>query len=247
MVQHASGSSRVPDPRLVRALVRWQHAAGPYWQYVCAAPFLGDGTVPSHPSRTHRIAEAAPSDRAASLGTAVQADASLSELVRRLGPPSGQARPLAVIADLPIERSLALAPDLARNGWYVVPVVQRWVADPAVLPSGELVRLLLDGANRVSRPRSPRGVLLLADGERAGDPAHPPRPRDRAFDNRYAYQICRFPSAALLRSLDVRAVRWVCPSGVARDLAPYAADLTAAGLPIDVIASAGPATRPASR
>jgi hypothetical protein len=29
------------DPTLVRALTRWQHAAGLYWPYVCTAPFLG--------------------------------------------------------------------------------------------------------------------------------------------------------------------------------------------------------------
>ena len=28
---------------LAEALVRWQHAAGPFWPYVCAAPFLGTG------------------------------------------------------------------------------------------------------------------------------------------------------------------------------------------------------------
>ena len=32
---------------LAEALVRWQHAAGPFWPYVCAAPFLmtGDGEL----------------------------------------------------------------------------------------------------------------------------------------------------------------------------------------------------------
>ena len=34
-VHHAAG--------LAQALVRWQHAAGPFWPYVCAAPFLSVG------------------------------------------------------------------------------------------------------------------------------------------------------------------------------------------------------------
>ena len=66
---------------LARALVRWQHSVGPFWPYVCAAPFLGTGdslrlaaSIPARPIRWSRYdagsgpilgapVDAAPSER----------------------------------------------------------------------------------------------------------------------------------------------------------------------------------------
>lgn len=234
----------MPDPRLARALIRWQHAAGPYWPYVGAAPFLADpAIVPSPTSRNRRPPH--PGGDAAVMGQEMPAG---GEAPGRLGPVLDLLdRPevsetLALLADLPIEPMLAAAPQLARRGWYVVPVLERWVAEPAVLPSRRLLHLLMDGADRLARPRHSRGVVLLADGERAGVSGVARRSRSRGFDNRYAYQTRAFPPGPLLRSLGVRQLRWACPAGIATDLAPYARDLVAAGLTVDVVSEfrAGP-------
>ena len=234
----------MPDARLVRALIRWQHSAGPYWPYVCAAPFLADLAMPIRPRCAPRASPARAPDSAVRAGGTLPADPSIGRLVGQLDAPGDSAGARAVLADLPIEMTLAMAPALSRHGWHVVPVVQRWATEPAILPSAGLLTLLLDGADHVARPSRPRGVILLADGERAGQSVRVPRPSGRAFDNRYAYQICRFPPASLLRSLDVRALSWVCPAGIARDLGPYAAGLSAAGVPIELVTSLDASTLP---
>lgn len=232
------------DPILARALVRWQHAAGPFWPYVCATPFLGltEGAALARAVR----AEATGGTRgslpvAAALAARLEAAAGDVEAVRVAGCPAGgasadrsggpsspaapesgpaghsrrprevrpAARPVAVLADLPVEATLAAAPLLAARGWYVVPVVQRWIASPAVLPCRRLIARLVAGAGRVQRPRVPRGVVLLADGERTGRPGARSQPRGRVFDNRYEYQICRFPSPAFLAGEGIERIRWI--------------------------------------
>ena len=235
------------DAALARALVRWQHAAGPYWPFVCAAPFLA-ADAPAR-SRVSGRSGGGRSDDAACAALHAALTGSLAD--------DG---PVAVLADLPIEATLAEAPAMVARGWYVVPVIQRWPAEPAILPSRPILRLLIAGAARIGRPRSPRGVVLLADGERAGPVSASGRigragtgrverraatsrgptasriaATRRAFDNRYAYESSRFPPAALLRQEGVRVVRWVCQSGIARDLAPYAADLRAARLAVEIV------------
>lgn len=230
--------------RLATALVRWQHAAGPWWPYVCAAPFLGSvegellaaGAYPSRPVRGRRLAEArALVDWLVTCGDdAATIDGS----------------PLVVLVDAPSEPVLAVVPLLVARGWYVVPVIQRWIARPAVLPCGRLLRQLVDGAWQVHRPTAPRGVILIADGERMGTPGYPSLAPGRAFDNRYEYQVCRFPSIDFLRGQDVRSVRWVTdrPDGLARpDLAPYLEDLLRDGLSVELRAWPGRETRGAGR
>jgi hypothetical protein len=63
-----------------------------------------------------------------------------------------------------------------------------------------------------------------------------------AFDNRYEYQICRFPSTDFLKSQGVSQIQWITSGAlpaerpVRRDLAPYLEDLLRAGIDVDVLA-----------
>jgi hypothetical protein len=157
--------------------------------------------------------------------------------------------PTVLLADLPAEPVLAVAPLLAERGWYVVPVVQRWIASPAVLPCKRLMERLLIGAWRARRPDAPRGAVLIADGERTGPAGYPASVPGRAFDNRYEYQICRFPSTDFLSAHGVTRVRWLSPAAsdgdrgqmwgpvgqpVRRDLAPYLEELLRTGIDVEV-------------
>ncbi|MGH2459983.1 MAG: hypothetical protein ACRDIY_14085, partial [Chloroflexota bacterium] len=199
---------RATDPAtncLTGALVRWQHAAGRYWPYVCSAPFVGDPVAIGSPS-TSRPSRA------------------IVDAARSV-PPGTRA---AIFVDLPAWRSLPSTARLNDLGFAVVPVIQRWVTEPAILPSGRLVGDLLRYAAVVRRPRPERGIVFLLDGERAGPPrlAESTTPA-RAFDNRYGYPACRFPPPALLRDDGVTGVWWLARNGVADDLRDYAATLEA--------------------
>jgi hypothetical protein len=191
------------DHEAARAFVRWQHAAGPYWPYVCAAPFLGGPIARRSRPRRH--------------------DTSLVAALRGL--PAGERT--AVFVDLPASRTLPSADDLARLGFLVVPVIQRWATAPAVLACESLVAQLLDCAPRRRPPSAQRGVIFLLDGERAG-PSTSPKPR--LFDNRYSYPICRFPPPGFLHEDGISNVVWLPGLPIAQDLLPYAQVLTEEGL-----------------
>lgn len=153
----------------------------------------------------------------------------------------GEGIPTLLFVDLPAEPVLAAAPVLVERGWYVVPVVQRWIASPAVLPCRRLVERLSIGAWRARRPTSPRGAVLIADGERTGPVGYPATVSGRAFDNRYEYQICRFPSTDFLKAQGVSRIQWITSAAgaadrpVSPDLAPYLEELLRAGLTVDVL------------
>jgi hypothetical protein len=301
---------------LAEALVRWQHAAGPFWPYVCAAPFLGTGESQllaarlTDPGSIARFNPSRVSPRYVSLAEKLLAAVDtfprsrargmmsakvLSDVVlrndsrapqerasRRIFAPrsglGGGGSPAAVVrggspdggsagdspsvspahsfpvllADLPAEPLLAIAPLLTARGWYVVPVVQRWIASPAVLPCRPLMQRLLLGAWQMQRPSQPRGAILIADGERTGPVGYPHLAAGRTFDNRYEYQICRFPSTRFLHGQGVRRVTWMTtgrPASrpgsslgeptlgippVARDLHPYREMLLQAGIDVAV-------------
>ena len=216
---------------LAEALARWQHAAGPFWPYVCAAPFLrtGDGELMAR--RASRTAAGRQSRRDPILAARL--------LEAGHGGALGDG-PTVLLVDLAAEPVLAAAPLLVERGWYVVPVVQRWIASPAVLPCRRLVERLIVGAGRARRPTSPRGAVLIADGERMGPAGYPATVPGRAFDNRYEYQICRFPSTDFLKAQGVEHVQWITSGArpaerpVRPDLAPYLEDLLRAGLIVDV-------------
>jgi hypothetical protein len=188
---------------LSRALVAWQRAAGPYWPYVCAAPFVGPRLAAGRP-----LLDPSP---------ALTAFAAGFDPART-----------ALFVDLPPEAALAAAPALRAGGWWVVPVIQRWCAPSAVLPGERLRASLIEVGRRLPRPADARGgAVFLLDGARRGRPGPPP-PR---FDNRYEYPTCRFPPPDLLRARGVEVVGWLAPASVAPDLADYARGLTRAGLP----------------
>lgn len=201
---------------LARALARWQHAAGRYWLYVCSAPFVGDRITidRSGAGRPSRLV--------------VDAVRSIPEEERA-----------AIFVDLPTRLSLPSTPRLNDLGYVVVPVIQRWVTEPALLRSARLVDQLIRYGASVRRPRPDRGVIFILDGERAGPllAADSPTPK-RTFDNRYAYPSCRFPPPALLREDAISRVWWLTPRGIADDLADYAARLEAEGFPPVVIGHA---------
>lgn len=212
---------RPPDPDLARALIRWQHAAGPFWQYVCAVPFLGE--VAEKPGPAYRAVGWRPVAKA------------IAALARDA--------PTAVFLDLAPARSLTAAPALIELGFFVVPLLQRWVAAPAVLRCEVLVRQLIACAPGFGRPREQHGVVFLLDGERAGKPPFGRKPvlrAPRGLDNRYAYSTHLFPPPSLLRHEGIARVVWMARSGVATDLRGYARQLADAGLfPQEVRAAAG--------
>lgn len=177
---------------LADALARWQAAAGPYWLYVGAAPFVGGGPEPRRGARSREDVE---------LVAAVDAF-----LAGRRG---------IVFVDGPPDRTLPSTRAFAQRGIAVVPAYQRWCGDGAPR-SGRRLRELLVALAPDEPAVESRGVVVLLDGERAG--------------HRYEYPECRFPPPRLLRAEGVEAIGWIAPSGIARDLRPYAATLAGAGL-----------------
>jgi hypothetical protein len=203
-----TGRASQNGAELARAFVQWQRAAGPYWPYVCAAPFIG-------PPLTGGRARPAPVGQR------------LAELARALDPARS-----ALFVDLAPEEALAEAPALRADGWWVVPVIQRWCAPVAVLPAQPLRASLVEFGQLLPRRLGPAaGPVFLLDGDRSGPPGEPP---PRRFDNRYEYPSCRFPPPALLRARGVEVVGWLSSRGVAPDLAEYASALASVGLtPVD--------------
>lgn len=196
------------SPVLARALVRWQHAAGPFWPYVCAAPFLAE-RVP--PPRTRQS----------------RADGSLLTLLME----HTEGRACAFV-DLPPTAALGAAPELNQRGRLVVPVVQRWSAAATVLPCEPVIRLLLAVSRRLNRPADPVGAVFYLDGDRSGHDAHVPARlnRGRAFDNRYLQSSNLLPPASLLLAFATPHVAWVSPGPIAPDVHAYLQALRAAGI-----------------
>lgn len=226
-----------PVPDLARALVRWQHAAGAYWPYVCAAPFnaecgtSGEARILATRSRWPRPT---PPDGGGTKQTRAGEQglsAAARLLIDRLDATAKGER-VAVFVDLPAVPTLAMAPVLCQRGIHPAPIIQRWVAEHAILPCEALVDTLITVSWQLMRPGQSRGAAFLLDGDRAGplrfraDGTAPAR----RFDNRYEYPICRFPLPGFLRSDGITAVYWCSAGGVAVDLEPYAELLTEAGL-----------------
>lgn len=208
-----SGAPRCAGSRpLARALVRWQHAAGPYWPYVCAVPLL------EPPGRPAPLSEPPVDTRLARL-------ASLLALAGRS----------ALFVDLPPERSLPSAPALTARGFLVVPIVQRWAAERTVIPTERLLALLAGLAERLRRPREIRGVALLLDGARLGPPTGRVPRAPRVFDNRYTLRADRFPPASFLRHDGVERIYWLGRAGIAPDLLAYVRSLEAAGYEVEAL------------
>ncbi|HEY8475561.1 MAG TPA: hypothetical protein VIN09_01685 [Chloroflexota bacterium] len=192
-------------PDLARALVRWQHAAGPYWLYVSPAPFL----VPA-------ARESPPRPR--------QPD---GEWLVDLVAGADDDAPSAVFVDLPPISVLRAAPRLNRLGFFVVPALLRWGPPRAHVPVEDLATTLVQVGETLRRPSVARGVVFVLDGDRFGRPGRPPD--HRRFDNRYVYPSSSLPAATFLRRQGVAAACWIA-SGVAPDLRLYARHLADAGL-----------------
>jgi hypothetical protein len=227
-----AAASPVPptSPTLARALACWQHAAGPYWPYVAATPFVGDVSEDwvrrvVHAELARRGADAARTRRRGDGETRVVGGGRVLHSILAL---AGDDR-AAIFVDLPPKRALPATAELNRLGFIVVPVVQRWVVSSAVLDCRTLVaRLVIDG-ERSRHPARERGVVFVLDGDRAGPPGYAPGPRvPRRFDNRYAYPPDRLPPPTFLRAHGIVAARWLGP---ARDLQTYRDNLARSLLP----------------
>lgn len=203
---------------LAAALLRWQRAAGPFWPYVCPAPFLTDLT----PGPTVASVARLPSP--------------LAEAVRRLSD-----GPAAIFVDLPPEPTLCCAPILNQHGLFAVPVLLRWATEPATVPSGQLVAALVGTAARVARPLDSRGVVFVLDGDRGERTPRSRQTYSPRFDNRYRYpEWPPLPTPGFLHARGIVATLWVSRTGVAADLAPYARALAAEGLPPTEIRHSSP-------
>lgn len=206
-----------------RALLRWQRGAGPFWPYVGATPFIspylcGDGET-AVPAAARQSAAQAPAPR----------------LPRGLR--SAAAPPTAWFTDLPAAPLLAAAGELAALGFWVAPLVQRWLVDGGVLPPEPLAAALLAPPQGYGNPHAqrPRGVVFILDGERCGRRRPLGQPyRPRRFDNRYEYTLHVFPPPAVLEAQGIRRVGWVAGRhGAAVDLALYLRSAAAAGLVVE--------------
>lgn len=194
------------------ALLRWQRAAGPYWPFVDATPFLSEEPLPDLPPIPAAAVRLAPAART---------------VLHRLA----DARHVAAFLDLPPELMLPAVPRLSRAGLYVVPAIARWCAAPAVVPAARLAALLLRGSRQVAAPKEPRGAVFLLDGRRAGPPRLQGNQRLRSFDNRYGNSMNGLPTPEFLRCQDVSCVLWFAPApDVAADLRPYFHILAGSGL-----------------
>ena len=199
------GPRACPEPvergPALRALIRWQHFAGPFWPYVSATPFLS--------------------------ATSALNGSILEPRESGLFPRAGE----ALFLDLPPMDILGLVPAPHRDAFLVVPIIQRWCADPAVIPSAGLVGALLAVARRLRRPREPRSALFLLDGDRRG----PKRPKLDRFDNRYFYNLNALPPAEVLQRQGITEARLVSRGAPAQDLWGYIQALKRGG--VDVMLS----------
>src|SRR5262249_18434123 len=122
-------------------------------------------------------------------------------------------QPVAIFVDLLRTSVLPATVWLNQRGFVVVPVIQRWVAFPAVLNCSRLIEQLVTFGGRCRRPSWPRGVVFVLDGDRAGR-KRMVIPPDR-FDNRYAYSGSLFPAPEELRRRGFHVVRWVGTAALA--------------------------------
>ncbi|MSQ27789.1 MAG: hypothetical protein EXR51_06595 [Dehalococcoidia bacterium] len=204
-----------PDPlqrfrrSSARSLLRWHRLAGPFWPYVGATPFIS----PYIPATT------APERRP------------VAPRAGRLLTPTPHGL-VAVITDVPAAPLLEMAAGLAAAGFWVVPLIQRWLVTGAVLPAEPLASALYGSPLSLAVPSPAVGVMFILDGQRSGRPSlrdrrhHPSR-----FDNRYLYTPHVFPPPGFLKENGIAVVRLLTqrPSN-APDLAPYLRELAAHGL-----------------
>lgn len=195
----------MPEVRLVRALERWQLAAGPYWPYAGAAPFLGELQ-------------------------AISKNWSVATNVPRFLQPTPGERAIYFI-DLPPTATLRFSPELNRSGFVVVPAIQRWCAPAAVAPCEDLVAQLCFFPRFLRFPEATRGVVFVLDGDRFGPrKLHGLAPGRGRFDNRYTYNPDHLPNASFLGSQQITRAIWIGRGPISQELRPYADELARAGM-----------------
>jgi hypothetical protein len=210
------------------AYLGWRAAAGPLADFVSVAPFLAAWATPpraAHHPAARRLAE------------------------RVLARARAERRPVAVFLDAPPRLGLATAAGLAEAGWFIAPLYGRWPVAPAVLPVEPLARWLAappvvdhrddrdDHRDQPGEGVENRVYCLLLDAQRARRTSrHALR---RRFDNRFEYGAYQLPPPAYWRRLGVERVIAAGPAAaMPADLEPYAEQLAAAGLTLDLLSLA---------
>ncbi|HLZ07325.1 MAG TPA: hypothetical protein VKT80_01965, partial [Chloroflexota bacterium] len=188
---------------LAVALTRWQHAAGDYWPFVCAAPFV---------SAMEWLEWAGRQEQPRPKIVDCRPPAVLAQAIEDTGA-DGR---IAIFVDLSATSVLPSTAWLNRRGFVVVPIIQRWVGHPAVLDCSRLIDQLIAFSRHCRPLKSPRGVVFVLDGERAGRKGVVGF--QTRFDNRYAYSGGLLPSPDDLRRQGIIVVRWVTTSELAADL-----------------------------
>jgi hypothetical protein len=84
-------------------------------------------------------------------------------------------------------------------------VLPRWPYEQAVLPTEDLVRVLIAEARRLSDQPALPNVVLVLDAERSRSIAARPQ-RDRRADNRYRLAPPDLPDLAALRARGIRQI-----------------------------------------
>lgn len=216
-------------PGLWDAYLIWRRIAGPFADFVLPTPFLAeweaDPRSPRHP-QARRLAHV---------------------IAGRVGPGT------AVYLETPLRLGLATGTRLTEAGWAFVPMIGRWPAPLAVLPTRPLVNWLAAPPTRIDVPVPSAGagwkrICFLLDGERECTVSS--ASRRTHFDNRYGYGAFALPPAAHLRRQEISKVWWICPSAApAPDLHEYAEGLVDAGIsieftPLTSLSSPVPLTEP---
>jgi hypothetical protein len=171
--------------RRSRAWARWQQAAG-WWRGwsicpVLQAPGAAERAAPPADPQAERLADTLSTSLAASDGTLIALD---------LEPALG----VQVAARLNQRRCA-----------HAVLLLPRWPADEALLPTTELLAVVLREQRRLSDAPDLRHVVFVLDAVRSE--SLPNRPAtDRRVDNRYRLAAADLPNLAALRARGIERV-----------------------------------------
>ncbi|HVB96570.1 MAG TPA: hypothetical protein VNG11_02450 [Chloroflexota bacterium] len=244
---------------LARALILWQNAAGPYWPFVNAAPFVSGHVAgpllegrPWVPRWLSEAVDSFPPLRGTPGGIGVQEGVQPGECRDEARPaPTGPlAGPFTSAADPDCSSSAVCS---AFNGERAAFFVD--VSPTRVLPAAPWLNrrgfVVVPVIQRWSvAPAVLRSERLLAQlvgyatrverpvGERGvifildGDRAgrSSVTASPRRFDNRYEYPPCRFPAPDFLVTQGIRDVCWLFIGSFADDLKPYREALARQGI-----------------
>ena len=193
-----------------QAYRRWRAVAGELADYVQAAPFLaGEPVAPRRPAHP-------------------QGPNLARFLTHRLSD-GGE----FVLLEAPARLGLDVAFRLLGQRWSVAPLISRWPAPHAILPTQPLAAWL----SAVPPGGGGRPLCLVLDAGRY--PAASAARLRRRFDNRYRYLDHMLPPATKLREWDIARVLWIGTAAMMpADLVGYERTLTDAGISVAALSFA---------